>query len=376
MLDFNSTLVSWIQSVDAIRNTFGRYALPMVWDYAEAAVVNGVRGGWTMCLDAVGEAVATAVRLSQTAVALASSVWLACRKRSTGARPGWANVVLQEMRSNITGQMRRFWDAGIRGPDFLWAATGPALEAFSRHPVVFREAASDGKREPMLVSAFLREARRLVVEFAVGRVLKIDPDGDDADSGGAVGLDDVTTYHLLHRDSFGVNDAPVGACILYAISCGLSDQALIDQFEILVRSGGAVAAAAKDDAAEDEEPDPDSTEPEAEVNGTGSQVRLRHWDHRQRKNLGLEGVGGRPVPLIDRMHRLMQMWKGGDVTKVDAFINQAVLGRDPMFAKVVQAVIELAGHEGRNDEAVMLQAISIHLHGRAGMTPARQTELL
>ena len=32
--------------------------------------------------------------------------------------------------------------------------------------------------------------------------------------------------------------------------------------------------------------------------------------------------------------------------------------------------------EGRNDEAVMLQAISNHLHGRAGITPARQAELL
>jgi len=105
-------------------------------------------------------------------------------------------------------------------------------------------------------------------------------------------------------------------------------------------------------------------------------VRLRRWDQRRRKTLGLEGVGGRPIPLIDRVHRLMQLWKAGDVTKVDGFINQAALGRDPLFVKVVQAVIELAGHEGRSDEAVMLQAISNHLHGRAGITPARQAELL
>ena len=72
--------------------------------------------------------------------------------------------------------------------------------------------------EPMPVASFLREARRLVVEFAVGRVLKSNSDIDE----GAAGLDDITTYYLLHRDSFGLNDAPVGACILYAISCGLS----------------------------------------------------------------------------------------------------------------------------------------------------------
>lgn len=188
------------------------------------------------------------------------------------------------------------------------------------------------------------------------------------------GLDDITTYYLLHRDTFGLNDAPVGACILYAISCGLSDQALVDQFEILGRTGGTAVDEDDGDAEDEEEADPDSAE--AEVSGTGSQVRLRRWDQRRRKTLGLEGVGGRPVPLIDRMHRLMQMWKAGDVTKVDTFIDQAALGRDPMFAKIVQAVIELAGQEGRSDEAAILQAISNHLHGRAGITPARQAVLL
>ena len=70
-----------------------------------------------------------------SSAALASSVWIVCRKRQPG-RPGWDNAVLDEMRDNITRKLRDFWDAGIRGPDFVWAATGPALEAFSKHPVV------------------------------------------------------------------------------------------------------------------------------------------------------------------------------------------------------------------------------------------------
>ena len=59
--------------------------------------------------------------------ALASSVWLVCKKRQAEARPGWDNQVLEEMRRNIREKLREFWDAGIRGPDFVWAATGPAL---------------------------------------------------------------------------------------------------------------------------------------------------------------------------------------------------------------------------------------------------------
>ena len=43
-------------------------------------------------------------------------------------------LYLDEMRERIHTHFVRFGDAGIRGPDFVWAATGPALEAFSKYP--------------------------------------------------------------------------------------------------------------------------------------------------------------------------------------------------------------------------------------------------
>ena len=165
--------------------------------------------------------------------ALSSSVWLVCKKRPESARPGWDNRVLEEMRQNIHTRLRDYWDAGIRGPDFVWAATGPAMEAYSKHPVV-KKANEPGKL--MEVSEFLRAVRRLVVDFVVGRVLT----GGDETS--ASGLDDVTTYYILHRHDFGVSDAPVGPCILYAISCNLSDRDLADRFDILLRTGGLSSA--------------------------------------------------------------------------------------------------------------------------------------
>ena len=75
------------------------------------------------------------------------------------------------MRENITEKLRDFWDAGIRGPDFVWAATGPALEAFSKYPVVKK---ANAPNQLMTVSEFLREVRRMVVDFVVGRVLTHD----------------------------------------------------------------------------------------------------------------------------------------------------------------------------------------------------------
>src|SRR5437667_5522253 len=85
----------------------------------------------------------------------------------------------------------------------------------------------------MTVSDFLREVRRLVVDFVVGRVLT---HGEATEM--AASLDDVTTYYLLHRNDFRLDDAPIGACILYALSCNLSDSELADRFDILSRTGG------------------------------------------------------------------------------------------------------------------------------------------
>ena len=306
---------------------------------------------------------------AQSSAALSSSVWLVCRKRPSSARPGFAGPVLAEMREKIGTQMRRFWDADIKGPDFVWAATGPALEAYSRHPVVRRETSTTGQPETLPVAEFLREVRRLVVEFAVGRVLK--PAEADSDDPG--GLDEITTYYVLHRHTFGMAEAPIGACILYAMSCGLSDADLADRFEILARTGGKSDAADDD---EDEEEDGAEGEDEPESEGTGSKVRLRRWDQRKRKTLGLEGVGGRPVPLIDRAHRLMQLWKAGDITKVNAFLDQASLARDALFAQLVQALIELANKDRKGDEAPILESISNHLRSRAGVSSPAQALLL
>ena len=273
------------------------------------------------------------------------------------------------MRSNIAVQMRRFWDAGIRGPDFVWAATGPALEAYSRHPVVSREGSASGRAETMPVSEFLREVRRLVVEFAVGRVLRPE-DGDDE----AGALDDVTTYYVLHRDTFGLAEAPVGAAILYATSCGVSDSQLIDHYEILGRKGMGSSAVASDvdDATDDDE--------EAEVDdggsGGGSKVHLLPWDKRRRGSLGVEGIAGKAPPMIDCLHRLMKLWREGDQAKVDAYIEHSAAVRDKVFAHLVQAIIELARRDGKTDEATLLESISNHLRSRSGISAPRQANLL
>ncbi len=283
---------------------------PSAWEALVSSVIRAgfcVTGSWPIATEMPG-----GLRNLNRA-SLASSIWLVCKKRPEAARPGWDNQVLQEMQSKITQRLHDFWDAGIRGPDFVWAATGPALEAYSEHPVVKK---SNEPGKVLSVSEFLRHVRRMVVDFVVGRVLSHNG-GPDAVSG----LDDVTTYYLLHRYDFGMDNAPIGPCILYAVSCGLSDAALTSRYDLLARTGGqtsleeeAVARSAEEGEAEEQE------------EGTSSTVKLKQWYQRKNPSMGYETLVGPPAPLIDQVHRLMHLWKAGDVTKVDDYLYTKGLG--------------------------------------------------
>jgi adenine-specific DNA methylase len=280
---------------------------------------------------------------------LASSVWLVCRKRPETARPGWDAQVLEEMRSKIYDRLRDFWDAGIRGPDFVWAATGPALEAYSKHPVVKQ---ADEPNAVLTVSEFLHHVRRIVVDYVVGRVLSRDGESEEAAS-----LDSPTIYYLLHRHDFGFAEAPVGACILYAQSCNLRDRDLADRYDLVsFTSGSAETEGEEEEESEEAEEEPDER-------GSGSKVRLKRWDHRRGKSLGLDAEG-RSAPLIDRVHRIMRLWREGDVQKVDAYIEDRGLRGNALFPRLLQALIELARKDNQPDERALLETIMNHVTAR------------
>ena len=314
---------------------------PDAWEALAAALIRAgfvVDGSWPIQTE-----MGNRMRATDSA-ALSSSVWLVCKRRPPG-RPGWDNLVLEEMREKITQRLREFWDAGIRGPDFVWAATGPALEAFSRHPVVKKANAAN---EFMSVSDFLREVRRLVVDFVVGRVLT------DGGEESVSGLDDVTTYYLLHRNTFGMDAAPAGGCILYALSCNLSDSTLLNSHDILAKSGDSSA----------------TDEIDGEESGGGDKMKLKPWNRRRGKNLGIEVQAGRSAPLIDQVHNLMHLWRGGDQVRVNEYIDGRGLHRNALFNQLLQALIELA--DAGSDERSILEALSNHLASHGDVRSPRQ----
>ncbi len=182
------------------------------------------------------------------------------------------------------------------------------------------------------------------------------------------GLDDVTTYYLLHRHDFGMAEAPVGGCILYALSCNLSDSALVGQYDLLARAG---KGNTNDVLEEDLSASSTDDDVEETSGGGGAKVKLKPWQRRQGRNLGLQAFGGKSVPLIDQVHKLMHLWRAGEQVKVDDYLETRGLQRNALFHQLLQALIELAAVD--SEERSILEALSNHATARGDVKAPRQT---
>ena len=259
---------------------------------------------------------------------LATSLWLVCRKRSTRARVGYYNKVKGEMQERITERLRYFWDAGLQGPDFVWAAIGPALESYSSYKEVRR---MDGK--PFTVTEFLTEVRRVVTDFALGRIL-----------GGASteALDEWTRYYLMHRNHFGTGDAPVGECILLAQGYGLS-------LDDLTAS-------------------PHRHFEESLIGQRAPPIGT----HRPTGGAGGATAYLWRTSMIDMIHRIMNLWEAGDAAEINSYLTEHGLRENPLFRSVVQALIEMSPH-GSNERSLLEAIISHSPSLSAGATQQQLT---
>jgi adenine-specific DNA methylase len=121
---------------------------------------------------------------AQESGALASSIYMVCRKRTTN-QVGEYPKVRKEIDERVRQKLTQFWDEGIRGADFFMSAIGPAVEAFGKYARVEKLSG-----EPVSVAELLEYVRKVVSEFALERILK---------SAQLGGVDAVTRYYLLYR---------------------------------------------------------------------------------------------------------------------------------------------------------------------------------
>jgi adenine-specific DNA methylase len=252
--------------------------------------------------------------------ALASSTFLSCTKRVGQGTVGLFAQVREEMQKTIRPRLEEFWDSGIRAADFFMAAIGPGLEAFSRYDEVRR---ADGRR--VEVGEFLDEVRKIVLEFALERVL-----GAKAEAGA---VDGPTQFALLTLWAYGL-EAPSDEARKIAQSTGVS----LPELGSLVR-----------------------------VEGEKTRIQKARERVKRDRDFGLPQTG--PVPMVDALQRAILMLREGREALAQ-YLEAVGYLRSPAFWLVAQALAEIL--EGEDEGRDLHELLTL----REGLVRVAQVERL
>ena len=264
---------------------------------------------------------------AQESAALASSIYMVCRKRTTHAVGDYARV-RQDIAARVRERLAQFWEEGIRGADFFMSAIGPAVEVFGRYARVEKRSGDE-----VTVSELLQYVQQVVAEFALERVLALTP----APSPGVVGegslsgVDAETRFYLLWRWTYGAARVPFDEASKLARAVG------VEVSELWQRSGF---------VQKDKE----------YVRALGPKERARDKRFMERE---------RYESLIDSLHKACLLW---EANQRPALQEHLALNRggEEVFWRVAQAISDVLPPGDKEKQLLqgLLQA------GRARLAPA------
>jgi len=248
---------------------------------------------------------------------LASSVYMVCRKR-VKEEVGYFNEVKEAIEKRIREKLEQFWEQGISGADFFVSAIGPAVEVFGRYSRVERLSG-----EEVSVKELLEYIRKVVSEFALGRILKRPDLG---------GVDATTRFYLLWRWTF--NNARVH----------------FDEARKITQSVGGIELTEMWDSS-------------GLVRKEKEYVRLLGPKDRvlSRKE--------KPSTMIDTLHQAVVLWEKGDRKKLQELLEEAGYLRSEVFWQVAQAISDVLP-EGDKEK----QLIQGFLYGKDAYVKGRTAE--
>jgi len=260
--------------------------------------------------------------VARNAAALASSVTLICRKRSTGAGHGFWDDTRKELKEVAQERLDFFWDQGIRGADFFISAIGPALSVFGKYERVTKLSG-----EEVTVGQFLDEVRSLVTNYALAKILKTTH---------TAAIDPESRFYVVWKWSYGDAKVPADESFKLSQGLGMHTEAMWDRTGVLEKSGENV-----------------QTVP------ISKRTRM--------KNLGEPTADGTPASLIDVLHRLCAFREKGDTQGMAQFLGQSGQANNPTLWLVAQAISEILPDGDR--EKQLMQGL---LNQREGLAEATQ----
>jgi adenine-specific DNA methylase len=252
---------------------------------------------------------------AQESAALASSIYMVCRKRTT-EEIGDYNQVRREIERRVREKLAQFWEEGIRGADFFMSAIGPAVEVFGRYARVEKLSG-----EEVTVTELLEYVRKVVAEFALERIL------GRADLGG---VDALTRFYLLWRWTYN------HARVLFDEARKLATGTGVE----LTEHWGPGGLVAKD----------------------GEYVRVRSPMERAKD----ERFAARKEfrTMVDALHWAAALWMAGRATELREHLA-ATYGGNEVFWQVVQALSEVL-MEGDKERQILQGLLYHHRQHYAG----------
>lgn len=233
---------------------------------------------------------------AQASAALASSVTLICRKRSSSARRGLWDDVRQELREVADERLDFFWNQGIRGADFFISAIGPALSVFGQYEGVTKLSGDE-----VTVGQFLDEVRALVTGYALQKILH---------TSHTANIDPESRFCVVWKWSYGEAKVPADESFKLAQALGIDTEMMWDRTGVLDKSGENVQAMP-----------------------VAKRMKI--------KNLGDPSPDGTPASLIDVLHRMCVFRDKGDTEGMAEFVARSGQARNPNLWVVAQAVSEI-----------------------------------
>jgi putative DNA methylase len=230
--------------------------------------------------------------------ALASSIFLVGRKRAKEAGSGnYEDDVQPELSQIVRERVETLWEQGISGADLVIACIGAGLRAFTRFA---RVEYANGEEVP--AKNFLAEVETVVLDTILDRLSK--EVGGNGGRRSLAGVDPATRFYILWRYTYKNAELDAGEAIIFANGTHVE----LDGPTGL--SSGARALIEKKKA----------------------KYRLLDFAERgDNDKLGLpdEEQAGKPVPLIDALHRTMWLMENEPRTLAE-FLREADPNREQM----------------------------------------------
>jgi putative DNA methylase len=242
----------------------------------------------------------TARLRAQESGALASSIYMVCRKR-TEERVAYFNEIRPAIEERIREKLAQFWNEGIGGADFFISAIGPAVEVFGQYSRVERLSG-----EEVTVKELLEYVRQVVSDFALERILR---------DGHLAGVDAETRFYLLWRWAYKnlrthFDDARK---LAQAVGVELTEQwgrgGFVKKEKEFVRVLG---------------PRERTLEFRSHASGSGSMAATLQ-----------------SAPMIDILHRCLLLWEKGDRKSIGELLAETGYGGQDVFWQVAQAISEV-----------------------------------